>query len=154
MLHQFPSKADLMAYVVEADFEERLGLYREILNGKDEPRERLYAYPSAVYQVLSRPTGVAMLEILQGSRSDPVLREKVAQVHARTEKFARESLAKEFPRGVSVPLTQIMVAVARGLSIAQVIALDDEDNDAAIELLTRMLKASVDAGVLQSHSAE
>lgn len=149
MLHQFPSKADLMTFVVEAAFEEEEALYQELLAGINEPRERLVAYPDAVWKVLSRPAGVAVLEILQGSRSDPALREKLAPVQARIEEHVRDVLQKEFPRGVSVPLLQLIVGAARGLSITQVLAPEGEVIE-SIRLLQGLLKAGADAGLLST----
>jgi AcrR family transcriptional regulator len=150
MLHQFPSKADLMAFVVEADFDEEVELYAELLAGIDEPRERLIAYPEATWKVLSRPSGVAVLEILQGSRSDAALREKLAPVLARIEANARSTLKREFPRGVSVPLLTLIVGLTRGLSIMQVLAPEGEDVTDAIKLLQRLLQAGVQTGLLSN----
>lgn len=153
MLHQFPSKADLMAFVVEADFDEEEQLYREILSGIDEPRQRLLAYPAAAWKILSRPTGVAVLEILQGSRSDAALREKLAPVQARVEERARELLAQEFPRGVSGPLLTLIVGLARGLSIMQFMPHGGEDVEGAVELIQRLLKSGLEAGALSPQKA-
>jgi AcrR family transcriptional regulator len=154
MLHQFPSKADLMAFVVEADFEEEVELYKRLLAGIDEPRERLLAYPEATWKVLSRPSGIAVLEILQGSRSDLALREKLAPVQARIETHARESLKQEFPGGISVPLLTLIVGVARGLSIAKVLAPEGEDVTDAIRLLRRLLEVGIEAGALSPKRAQ
>jgi AcrR family transcriptional regulator len=154
MLHQFPSKADLMAFVVEADFEEEVELYDELLAGIEEPRERLLAYPEATWKVLSRPSGIAVLEILQGSRSDLALREKLAPVQAKIEAHAREKLNREFPSGISVPLLTLIVGVARGLSIAKILAPEGEDVTDAVRLLKRLLQAGIEAGALSSKGAQ
>jgi AcrR family transcriptional regulator len=148
MLHQFPSKADLMAFVVEADFEEEVALYQELLAGIDEPRERLVAYPEATWKVLSRPSGVAVLEILQGSRSDQALREKLAPVMAKIEANARATLKQEFPRGFSLPLLTLIVGLARGLSIMQVMTPEGENVEDAIKLLQQLLKGGIGTGIL------
>jgi AcrR family transcriptional regulator len=148
MLHQFPSKADLMTFVVEADYEEEVRLYGELLAGIDEPRERLLAYPDAAWKILSRPLGVAVLEILQGSRSDTALREKLAPVQAKIEEKSRETLRREFPRGVSSPLLQLVVGLARGLSITQFIAPEGEDMNDTVKLLQELLRAGMEKGLL------
>lgn len=148
MLHQFPTKADLMAFVIEADFEEEVALYHELLTGIDDPRDRLAAYPGAAWSVLSRPSGVAVLEILQGTRSDRALREKLAPVLARIEAHARDYLSQEFPGGLSVPMMQLIVGAVRGLSIGQVIAPAGEDVVDAVRLLEQLLRIAIDSGVL------
>lgn len=70
MLHQFPTRADLMLAVVEAAFEEEMDLYDARFGAIADPKERVFAIPEAIWETLSRPAGVAVLEILQGSRSD------------------------------------------------------------------------------------
>ena len=153
MLHQFPSKADLMAFVVEQVFEEAVGIYQELLAGIDDPRERLVAYPAAVWKVDSRPAGVAALEILQGSRSDAELAAKIGAVEARNEAMAIASLSKEFRRPPSPPLLHLIVGTVRGLSITQVL-MPDEDVTASIKLLQRLLQAGIEAGVFSASDYE
>lgn len=146
MLHQFPSKADLMAFVVEADFEEEVGLYAQLLADFTDPRERLVQYPEATWQILSRPSGVAVLEILQGSRSDTALREKLAPVQARIDSRARELLQEEFPAGVRLPTLNMVVGLARGLSIMQFLKPEGEDVGDAVKLLQQLLRISLEQG--------
>ena len=85
MLHQFGTKHDLMTHVVESVYERELGDYAEAVAGLSEPTERLLAMCDAVWAVLSRPSGVAVLEILQGSRSDPVLAERLAPAQRQVD---------------------------------------------------------------------
>lgn len=153
MLHQFPSKADLMAYVVEQVFEEAVGIYQELLAGIDDPRERLIAYPEAAWKVDSRPAGVAALEIIQGSRSDAELAAKIGPVEARNEAMAIASLSKEFHRPPSAPLLHLIVGTVRGLSITQVL-MPKEDVTAAIKLLQRLLQAGIETGAFSASDYE
>jgi AcrR family transcriptional regulator len=147
MLHQFPSKADLMAFVVEETFAEEVELYHALLEGIDDPRDRLLAYPEATWKVLSRPAGVAVLEIMQGSRSDPELAEKLTPLLAQIHTRAQDQLAREFPRGPSLALLQLIVGAIRGLSIINVLNPGDEGVRGAIPLLQRLLRAGMDTGV-------
>ncbi|MFC4312041.1 TetR/AcrR family transcriptional regulator [Steroidobacter flavus] len=150
LLHQFPSKADLMAYVVEAVFEEETAMYRELLRNVSDPDERMVAYAMAAWKIQSRPPGVAVLEILQGSRSDKVLAEKLKPVEARIEDSAKAILRQEMHRNISPPLFRLMVGVIRGLSIQQVIAPEGEDVTEAVKLLQRLLRAGIETGVIGS----
>lgn len=152
MLHQFPSKADLMVYVVEAVHAETMELYGELLAGIDDPRDRLLAYPRAVWQVESRPAGIAVLEILQGSRSDRELAEKLRPVEARLEASALELLKTEFPRP-SPAMLHLIVATVQGLSVTQMLK-PERDAAEAIELLRVLLKAGMEAGVAGSASSK
>ncbi len=71
MLHQFPTKADLMIFVVEATFADEVVQYRELLGDIDDRHERLLAYPAAVWRIMGRPEGVAVLEIFTGLAKRP-----------------------------------------------------------------------------------
>lgn len=150
MLHQFPSKADLMTFVVEAVFADEVKQYSKLLKGLDDPRERLMAYPMAVWKLQSRPEGVAVLEIFQGSRSDTVLAKKLKPVQAKIDKAAISALESEFPAGVSIPLLQLIVGVARGLAISQVIAPAGKGRE-PMQLFQELLRAGMEAGLLRGN---
>lgn len=154
MLHQFRTKADLMTFVVEAVFAEEVQRYTEYLDGIDDPKERLLAYPEMGWEVLSRPSGVAVLEILQGSRSDPQLGEMLAPVQARIE---QEALA--FTRFASggdargaMALMRLVVWAIRGLSIAQVLAPAPGSVRDSVKLLKRLMAAGLETGILSAES--
>lgn len=148
MLHQFPSKAELMAYVVEAAYAEAVEIYNKLLEGVLEPRERLLAYPEAVWQVESRPAGIASVEIIHGSRSDPELAAMLSAVEQRVEANALAELQKQFRGPASPALLHLIVSTMRGLAITNVITPHDEAT-AAIRLLRDLLKAGLDAGILK-----
>lgn len=148
MMHQFASKADLMTFVVEAVAAEEFDIYRTLLAGITVPRERAVAYPLAAWKVLSRPAGVAVLEIFQGSRSDKVLARKLAPVQARIEETAKALLQQELHRIPSAPLMHLVVGAVRGLAITQVIAPERNDGIAAIEMLQKLIQAGMDTGLL------
>lgn len=143
MLHQFPSKADLMIFVVEAIFEEQAGYYREHLKATSGERQRLLAYPAAVWETTRRPSGIAMLEIFQGSRSDQALAAKLRPVQARIDAIAIASLSKEFRSEPSIALFQLIVGAARGLALSEVLAPADETADEAILLLRELIEAGL-----------
>lgn len=150
ILNHFPSKADLMIFVVETGFEEQIETYAQMRGNIGEPHERLTAYLNAVWNVLSRPSGVAVLEILQGSRSDSALREKLVPIQARIDAYAEEILTKDFPR-LSGSLLQLIVGAARGLSVRRVMPPEGENPGEAVKLLQRLLKAGIKSGVLSGN---
>lgn len=152
MLHQFRTKADLMTFVVEAVFEEEVQRYTEYLKDITDPKARLLAYPEMAWEVLSRPSGVAVLEILQGSRSDPQLCEMLAPVQARIEKealaFTRFAAAQD-ARG-AMAMMRLVVWAIRGLSIAQVLAPEPGGARDAVKLLRRLMAAGLETGILSA----
>jgi len=150
MLHQFGTKHDLMTHVVESVYERELGDYAEAVADLSEPADRLLAMCDAVWTVLSRPSGVAVLEILQGSRSDPVLAERLAPAQARIEQDALHNTerATGLDRTTALSLMRLMVWSARGLSIARVLAPDKDHVADAMELLRRLIENAISTGEL------
>lgn len=148
LLHQFPSKADLMTFVVEEVAKQDFETYRTMLADVKTPRDRVAQYPMAAWQVLSRPAGVAVLEILQGSRSDKALARKLAPVQAGIELMAQAHLQQELHRNPSTALMHLVVGAVRGLSITQVIAPGSDDGIAAMRLLQQLIQAGIETGVL------
>lgn len=150
MLHQFRTKADLMTYVVEAVFEEELARYEDRLSETGDPQRKLLAYPEIVWEVLSRPSGVAVLEILQGSRSDAELAEKLGPVQDRIERDALVRAGVAFSGDVrgAVAMMRLIVWAVRGLSIAQVLAPEPEGVVDSVKLLRRLIEAGFQTGLL------
>jgi AcrR family transcriptional regulator len=142
MLHQFPSKADLMIFVVEAIFELQAEYFQEHLRATSSERQRLLAYPEAVWATTRSPSGIAVLEIFQGSRSDRALADKLRPVQARIDATAIASLSKEFNRAPSIALFQLIVGAARGLALGEVIAPGDATGGEAILLLRELIEAT------------
>lgn len=150
MLHQFRTKADLMTFVVEAVFEAELEHYSEYLRGITDPKARFLAYPEMAWEVLSRPSGVAVLEILQGSRSDPQLCEMLAPVQSRIEKeaLAFSHLASAEDARGAMAVMRLVVWAIRGLSIAQVLAPEPAGVRDSVKVLKRLMAAGLETGVL------
>jgi AcrR family transcriptional regulator len=148
MLHQFPTKADLMAYVVESVYADEVQCYAELLKDVVDPDERVLAYPEAVWKVLSRPSGLAVLEILQGSRADKVLARKLRPIQARIEADALARLKEEMGRPQSLHIMRLIVWAVRGLSIAKVLAGDNDPVEECVVLLRELLKAGMSTGLL------
>ena len=152
MLHQFPSKVDLMLYVVKAVYQEDIALYQKALAPLADARERLLAFPAVAWQVLRRPAAVAALEVLQGSRSDPELsaRLKPLQKEIEQDSFRQAGTIVGGEGGkASAAAIRLFVWALRGLSVARVLINEPEDVDDSVDLLRRMLVAAIDAEVLK-----
>lgn len=144
MLHQFPTKVDLMTYVVQSVFDEEMGVYDAKLSAFPDAKQRIQAFPEIVWEVLSRPSGVAVLEILQGSRSDPELAARLAPIQAKIEEDALQRVDRWSEASNSKAAMRLVVWAARGLSIAQVLAPDPQEIPKSIALLSRMFAAYAD----------
>jgi AcrR family transcriptional regulator len=138
MLHQFPTREELLLYVVRAVYEQELLIYAQRMAAIADPRERLRALPRIVWEVLSRPAGVAVLEVLQGSRSDPAL---AGQVRALQTRIEADSFVKTARLGADLgiaefpALVRLIVWAARGLSIAQTLSDDPDSLEDSVTLL-------------------
>lgn len=142
MLHQFPTRVDLMMFVVQSVYDDEVAIYDARLSAIADQKERLYAFPEIVWEVLSRPSGVAVLEVLQGSRSDPDLATRLAPLQAQIEQNALALLGRWFGDTGSggKAAMRLVVWAIRGLSIAQVLAPDPEEIEKSVSLLRRLFE--------------
>ncbi len=123
MLHHFPTKVDLMLAVVRIAHESDLLLFRHSLAKFTDPLERYFALPDLAWEVLSRPSGIAVLEIMMSSRSNPTLAERLAPLQAKIEAESQNRvLALARNAGLhedasSRDFSRLVVAAVRGFSI-------------------------------------
>jgi len=147
MLHQFPTKVDLMLYVVESVYREELALYTEKLTAIEDPRERLLSLPEVMWDVLSRPAGVAVLEILQGARSDPELAQRLKPLQIAIEKDSFRAVDRvAAAAGVPVPtvVKRLMVWAVRGLSVAELLAEEPGEMVKSVRMFRRLLEYGIE----------
>jgi len=145
--HQFPTKVDLMLYVVRTVYEQETALYAEQLDRIADPRERMLAFPEVAWDVLSRPSGVAVLEIMQGSRSDPALAERLRPLQIEIERDSInlvKSLAGEAGMDTAAPGVRLVVWAIRGLSVAQLLVEDPGEIRKSVRLLRRLLSIALE----------
>ena len=138
-----------MIFVVEAVYEEELRLYAKLFTEFRNPRDLTIGYPETIWKVLSRPSGVAVLEILQGSRSDKVLAEQPKPIQTRIERNALDRGQRV--TGIiqsSLALMRLMVWSARGLSIAQFLVPDPAELDQTVALLSKLIASGLETGAL------
>lgn len=145
--HQFPTKVDLMLYVVRTVYDQEKVLYSEQLDRIADPRERMLAFPEVAWDVLSRPSGVAVLEILQGSRSDADLAARLRPLQIEIERDSLDlvvSMAGQAGMDTSAPGVRLVVWAIRGLSVAQLLVEDPAEIRKSVRLLRRLLSIALD----------
>ncbi|MCA0369214.1 MAG: TetR/AcrR family transcriptional regulator [Proteobacteria bacterium] len=149
MLHQFPTKVDLMLFVVETVYQQELVLYRERLGAIEDPRERLLSLPEVAWEVLSRPEGVAVLEVLQGARSDVELARRLKPLQIAIEKDSFQAVDRVAEAaGIVVPpvVKRLMVWSVRGLSIAELLTEEPGEMIKSVRLLRRLMALGIEMG--------
>lgn len=145
LLHQFPSKADLMVGVAEYIAELRGQAHLAGLGGVPLGPQRLAGLVDILWGQMSSPSGVARLEIMLASRSDPELAAKLAPLHARLDERHRDAvwgLAKALgaaDRGPVDAAVQLYAAALRGLSVDALFPESREHVEAAVNLLKQVL---------------
>ena len=145
--NQFPTKTDLMLHVVASVYEQEKAFYRAQLDPIADPRERMLAFPEVAWEALSRPEGVAVLEILQGSRSDPDLAERLKPLQMDIERDSLDlvsSLAGAAGLEGGAPGVRLIVWAIRGLSIAQLLIEEPGEIRKSVRLLRRLLSLALD----------
>ena len=136
----FGSRATLMAEVVQAVYERELEEYRAL--GFLEPSTKLTDWPILIWQVLSKPSGIAVLEILQATRSDRELSEKIAPMQHRIEANSFAFLQSRLGLGdrETRALGRLLVWSIRGLTIAQVLVTDTRELGDSVALLSKVFE--------------
>jgi len=92
LVHQFPAKADIMAAVLDAAFEDHVARYREALGEVADPSQRLIRLVRIAWDVFRLPSAAAEMEIRLAARSDPELARSSAAAVARIDAFAFEGI--------------------------------------------------------------
>lgn len=147
LTHHFGSRAELMATVVQWVYDKELELYRELL--ADGVRgTRVSDWPDIVWEVLSKPSGLAVLEILQATRSDAELAERVKPVQIAIEQTGIETMQARFggdddTRRATV---RLVIWAIRGLTIEQMLVPDPAGVKASVDVLRLLLERAAPSG--------
>lgn len=130
MIHQFPTRVDLMLEVVRCVYEdEGNAIYTRTME-TDDPIERILRIPELAFELYSRPAGVAVLEILLASRSDPVLSAALGPLQTVLEERTADNLRRVTedagldPGEEGPVIRRMLTAAARGLAIDLIFSED------------------------------
>ena len=99
-VHHFPSKAALLAGVVDHLYEQLSDHYAEAFGDSQQrrsPRKRLHDGLRVLWSIYQRPEYTAIFELLAATRSDPELREQWLQVGHRHRGLALQAAQAFFP---------------------------------------------------------
>lgn len=151
MLHHFGTRAALMAEVVRHVFDGEMAEY-EATRLATGLGNRLEDWPKILWSVLGRPSGMAVLEILQATRCDAELAQSVIPMQEEVERSALAVMRSAFGGDETLARTvmRLMVWSVRGLSIAERYLPHREENDAAIALLSGLLGSAAPDGKMAS----
>lgn len=141
MLHQFPTRADLIIAVAEHIVREQDRERRQKLRGIERGEARFRAITEVVWETMQQPEAMALLEIMLGSRSDPELSARFPAVMRDLEaQLAAGPLEVGEDIGVAdheliEAMTRLHLAAMRGLMIDRLFTNDDAKTGQAFDLL-------------------
>lgn len=145
MTHQFPAKTDLMLAVVRSVFEDDGVLYNESI-ATMSPDQWLVALPETMWRVISRPSGIAVMEIMLASRSDPELAEKLRLLQSQIDKQAHSWSAQRVrdagrtPHPDSEAIHELFVAAVRGMALNALVMDNTESVQRQLEILSGIMR--------------
>ncbi|HEX7946616.1 MAG TPA: TetR/AcrR family transcriptional regulator [Phenylobacterium sp.] len=148
ILHHFGTRAELMAEVIRSVFDQEVqdydALIRELRIGR-----RVSDWVELCWRILSRPSGLAVLEILLASRSDPELAARLEPIQHEVEHNALAGVLARFPGGEETALARMRLIVwaIRGLALGDMLTADAGGLAPSVALLRSWLRAAEDAGV-------
>ena len=140
MTHQFPSKSDLMLAVVEAVYEKDAGQYRSAA-AELSPHQFIQSLPATMWDVISQPSGIAVMEIMMASRSDRDLADKLRTVQRALDVRAHQWIIERLEsaglhdRPDGEALHRLSVAAVRGLVMEGLFRRDRAGIERSVEIL-------------------
>lgn len=143
--HQFPAKTDLMLAVVQAVFESDSAAYNQTIEAM-APAQWLMALPQTMWGVMSRPSGIAVMEIMLASRSDPELAEKLRAQQKLIDERAHQWSAERIRAAGLDPIPEaeavheLYVAAVRGLALEAVFMNNADGVQRSLQVLTDMMR--------------
>lgn len=151
MLHQFPSKALLMAAVVEASLDADYAAYRVALRGVTDPLAQICAISDTAWAQFRSPAGIAQMEVWSATRSDAELATVVLPVHdAMVARTIADHSRRFAAAGVHDMETIRMlfyhnVALLRGLAMEHLLGTPLDILDRAVERMKETIRDTVRA---------
>jgi AcrR family transcriptional regulator len=145
MTHQYPTRTDLMLAVVEAVYAQDAAHYERTVT-EMSPMQWVRELPSTMWEVMSQPSGTAVMEIMLASRSDPELADKLREIQAGIDQSSHPWIVerleaaglRDHPHGEAIH--RVFVAAMRGLTLEALFRRDRIEDENAIAVLREMLR--------------
>ncbi|HEY9218181.1 MAG TPA: helix-turn-helix domain-containing protein, partial [Phenylobacterium sp.] len=155
LLHQFPTKADLMAGVLHHITMGRHYAYKSQMPKARDDRHRFELLIDVLWEQVSKPAGFVRLEIMVAAYSDLELQKRIAPENKATDRLYREAiwglarrLGVKDREGLDRIVT-VYVAALRGLAIDVLYPRRWVDVDGALALIKQNHMAALDRLIAQ-----
>lgn len=147
IIYHFSTRSQLMSEVISFVYEQERHHYEELARqGFDMSRAE--DWPDMLWKVLSRPSGMAVFEILQASRSDPELAALVIPTQERVEQASVEAILRWIPGDLEQTrvMVRLFVWTIRGLALSRVLSRDPGETEQAVHLFREMVRSFAQTG--------
>ena len=144
LTHQFPSKIDLMLAVVRFVYDSDAAQYRLLL-GHMSPADAIAYMPEAMWEVLSRPSAIAVIEIMLASRADGALMDQLRIMQSQIDLDAGRATVRWFKaagiadRADGAAIHRMFVSAVRGLAIENLSMGERANVGASIKVLSDVM---------------
>jgi AcrR family transcriptional regulator len=147
MVHQFPTKVDLMAAVARSTYAADVAAYRQALTKPMAARTRILTLFDTGWEQFSSPGGIAQTEIWMATRSDADLAAVIIPLHDQLTEQTRESFrilaskAGLVDADLSAATMTLHIASMRGLALEQALGTDPAVVARSLQILRRTTEA-------------
>ncbi len=147
--HHFTTRAAFMAEVVRWVFEQETRIFRELME-QAHTGSRMADWPALLWNVFSRPSGVAVMEILVASRSDPELAALVLPMQAEVERTGAANFLQTIGgKQLDMSAIRLVVWAIRGMTMGRTFIADPADMENAVSLFSRLIDRAVPSGTFE-----
>lgn len=158
MTHQFPAKTDLMLAVVRAVVRED-GRLHDAAVARLGAAGWLDQLPEIMWSVISRPAGIAVMEIMLASRSDPTLATRLRALQTAIDADARVWVDRRLraaglePHPDTTAIHDLYVAAVRGLAMEATFMDDDAGVHRSLRVLGDLMRHIYPAAAASKETA-
>ena len=144
--HHFGTRANFMAEVVQWVFEQETVIFTEIVT-KRGAAPRIEDWPEILWEVFSRPSGVAVMEILVASRSDSELAALTRPMQFAVERQGAENFLHHTGLSASeMAVIRLSVWAIRGMTMGQAFIDGPGSMTEAVALLGKVFQRAAPDG--------
>ncbi|MEH3039162.1 MAG: TetR/AcrR family transcriptional regulator [Sphingomonas paucimobilis] len=144
--HHFTTRSAFMAEVVRWVFEQETRIFRQLMDQGDTG-SRMSDWPALLWDVFSRPSGVAVLEILVASRSDAELAALVLPMQAEVERTGAANFLQTIGgKQLDMSVIRLVVWAIRGMTMGRTFITDPREMENAVALFSRLIDRAVPSG--------
>lgn len=143
MLHQFPSKADLILATADRLAQMRGDWHRQHMGHVTDVRQKFLMLIDVLWGVMTTPSGLARIDLMISARSDPELADRINELNDHLDLMHKKriwELAEEIGidpkyRDKVEAFTHLYAATTRGLALDAFRPNSRKGAEKAIELL-------------------